>query len=176
MPLARTARAPDHARIPATAPLASEQEGRPERRRHSQALRSPLSNQKKPVSPHVSQPRMANQREVRTRQNHSCLEAARGSQSHPMSLPTKSAPSGNPRCRLCHKYGKDSAIEVRAAPEAPSNSPCCRQCPKPRRVPLPVAGQQLLPVRTLRRVNAHPDVIIDIDPLGRSHLMSAQRG
>ena len=31
----------------ATAPLASEQEGRPERRRHSQAPRSPHSNQKK---------------------------------------------------------------------------------------------------------------------------------
>ena len=40
-----------------------------------------------------------------------------GSQPHTMSLPTKSAPSGGPCCRLCHKNGKDSVVEIRAAPE-----------------------------------------------------------
>ena len=56
---------PDHAKIWATAPLASEQECRPERRRHSQAPRSPLSNQKKQSPLHVAI------HEQRTRKKHS---------------------------------------------------------------------------------------------------------
>ena len=76
-------------------------------------------------------PRTSHQEEDRTRQNHSLPRSSKKKPVAPLSLPTKSAPSGNPCCRLCHNQRR-------------------------RRVPVPVVRQQLLPVRTLLRVKSAP--------------------
>ena len=90
--------------------------------------RSPLSNQKKPISPHVGSHEKRTKKKTAlartTLPSKQQEEASRTQCRFPRSLHLQAI-----CCRLCHNDGKDSAVEVRVAPEAPSNSLCFRQCP-----------------------------------------------
>ena len=124
---------------PATAPLATGQEGRPGRRRHSQAPCSPLSNQRKPISP------QCRNHEWRTREKSALASTTPSNHEKPDRLrspSTNSAPRRRPHSPgpFLPRSSKKKTVALHVAPQEPHASP----------------QKRLVPVVVLVRAKQHP--------------------